>query len=188
MSFPCCGIMGERESYLREKLGKLDKKRAVLGGSVLLCVAAVLGYFGFSRPLIVRVPGPSGIYVKNNGAMDAFIHKVDVFWYWAGQVAVVVNLPEIHQRVERRAGPARLHVPDIPAPTGKIAQQGPCFMKFALHYRIPGIPIFRYIALFYFKYDPHRNAWAATKSIPAKYRSLGNLAVGNVGKIELSFH
>lgn len=61
-------------------------------------------------------------------------------------------------------------------------------MKLEVHYRIPGIPIFRYITPLYFEYDADRKIWTATENIPAKHRSLGKLATGNIGKIELNFH
>ena len=180
--------MSKEVDYFKEKLRNLTKKGAIGGGGILLLVLVILGYFRISRPVIIIVPDCAGIHVRNQGAMNAVIYKVDTFWYWAGQVALLGNMPEIHQRVESEATPVRLQVPDIPGPAGGIQQREHCYMKLAVRYRIPGVPVFRYTTLLYFKYDPDRESWISTKSIPAKYRSLGSLGVGNVGKLELSFH
>lgn len=180
--------MSSEADYLKEKFQNLSKRQAILGGGVLLLVLIFFGYFAVARPVIVRVPDLPGISVNNKGGMNALIYRVDGFWFWAGQVAFLSNLPAICQQVETGAAPVGLQVPDIPAPTGKIAQQGPWYMKLAVRYRIPGIPIFRYTTLLFFKFDPKRETWAGTKTIPPKYRSLGNLGMGNVGKIELRFH
>jgi hypothetical protein len=97
-------------------------------------------------------------------------------------------MPGIHQRVEAGADWVRLQIPDIPIPDKQGAIQSVFFMKLAVRYSIPGIPIFRYTAPLYFEYNATNKTWALTKSIPAKYRALGNLAIGNVDQIELSFH
>jgi hypothetical protein len=172
---------------LRRKTQRFGKRQAIVGGCVLLLVMSLLGFFAVVRPVIVMVPEGPSIDVKNQGGMTALIYKVDGFWYWGGQVAFLGNMPSIHQRVEARETPVRLQVPDIPAPSEKIAQQAPHYMKLTLRYRIPGIPIFRYAAVSYFEFDPCRQMWAQRKSIPPQYRSLGNLAMGNVGRIELEF-
>jgi hypothetical protein len=179
--------MSEEVDYFRQKLKNLDRKRAILCGCILLVVLVGLGYFGVSKPVIVMDTDQAGIHVKNKGSMDALIYKVDGFWYWAGQVALLANMPEIHQRVGRGATPVRLQIPDIPISDEQAIQQGPCYMKLAVRYRIPGIPIFRYTTPLYFEYDQNRKTWRATKNIPPRYRSLGNLAVGNIRKIELNF-
>ncbi|NVM23552.1 MAG: hypothetical protein HWN68_17440 [Desulfobacterales bacterium] len=181
-------MMSEEVGYLKEKLENINQKRAILVGFILLFFLVVLGYFGFCRPIIVVVPGHPGIYVKNEGNMDALIVRVDGFWYWAGQVAMLDNMPDIHQLVEPGVVQVRLQLPDIPLPAKKITQENGCYMKLAVRYRIPGNPIFRYITMSYFRYDQNRKVWAAIKSIPVKYRSLGNVATGNVGRIELDFH
>ena len=181
-------MVSEEVRYFKEKPQNLNKKRAILGGCILLLVLVVLGYFGFFRPVIVKVPCEPGIYIKNEGGMDALIYKIDGFWYRAGRVAVLANIPEIRQRVEPGGPPVRLQVPDIPVPEEKTTKKTACYMRLAVRYGIPGIPIFRYTVLMYFKYDPNRKIWAATKSIPVKFRSVGNLAVGNIGEIKLSFH
>jgi len=180
--------MSKDTGDLDRKQQRLSRKQAMMGGCILLLVLTLLGYFWVVRPVIVMVPDRAGMDVKNQGGMDALIYKVDGFWYWGGQVALLANMPAIHQRVETTAIPVRLQIPDIPAPAEKIALKGPCYMKLAVRYRIPGIPIFRYTAALYFVLDSHRQIWAPTKSIPPKYRSLGNLAMGNVGRIEISFH
>jgi hypothetical protein len=180
--------MSEEVDYFKEKLNKLNKNRAIVGGCILLVVLVGLGYLGISRPVIVMdIDQADGVYVKNNGGMDALIYKVDGFWYWAGQVALLANMPDIHQRVGSGAAPVKLQIPDIPIFDKQAAQQGACYMKLAVRYMIPGIPIFRYTTPLYFEYAPDLKVWTATKGIPPKYRALGNLAVGNIGKIELSF-
>lgn len=179
--------MTEEADYFKELLKNLGKKQAILGGFILLLVLVGLGYFGVFRPVIVMDTDQAGIYVENKGGMDALIYKVDGFWYSAGQVAVLANMPAIHQRVGAGAATVRLQIPDIPVPDEQAAQQGASYMKLAVRYRIPVIPIFRYTTLLYFKYNADRKLWTATKSIPPKYRSLGKLATGNVGEIELSF-
>ena len=171
-----------------EKLGNLNRKRAILCACVLLPILVGLGYFRVFRPVILVDTDQVEINVKNTGGMDAIIYKVDGFWYWAGQVALLANMPGIHQQVGAGAGPVRLGIPDIPVPSEQATQQSVFYMKLAVRYRIPGIPIFRYTTPLYFKYDPVHKMWAATKSIPPKYRSLGKLTMGNVGKIELTFH
>jgi hypothetical protein len=182
------GLHPETFAYLKEKLRSLDKKWAVGGGLVLFLILVGLGSSGVLRPLIVLDTDEGGIFVKNTGGVDALIHKVDGFWYWAGQVAFIANMPGVHQRVESGAGAVRLEIPDIPIPEKHATQQKPFYMKLAVRYRIPGIPIFRYTEPLFFEYDSDLNAWAITKSIPLKFRSLGNLTVGDVEQIELSFH
>ena len=179
--------MSAEVGYLWEKLKNLNRKWAILCGWIVVVVIVGLGYFGFSKPVIVMDGGRAGIYVKNEGGIDALIYKIDGFWYWAGQVALLANMPDIHQRVEPGATPVRLQIPDIPIFDKQAIQQGPCYMKLVVRYTIPGISIFRYTKPLYFAYDQDRKIWTATKSIPPRYRSLGNLAVGNVGKIELNF-
>lgn len=181
-------MMSEEVDYFKDKLKNLNQKHAIWGGCILLAVLVGLGYFWVSRPVIVMDAGQAGIHVKNNGGMDALIYKVDGFWYWAGQVALVANMPCIHQRVRPVAASVKLQIPDIPIHSEQATEKNACYMKLAVRYRIPGIPIFRYTTPLYFKYDPNGKIWATTKSIPPKYRSLGNLAIGNIGKIELNFH
>ncbi|MBW1741834.1 MAG: hypothetical protein JRJ47_00190 [Deltaproteobacteria bacterium] len=182
------GLDPETFVYLKEKLKSLDKKWAIVGGLVLLLILVGLGSSAVLRPLIVLDSDETGIFVKNTGGVDALIHKVDGFWYWAGRVAFIANMPGVHQRVESGAGSVRLEIPDIPIPEMYATQQKHFYMKLAVRYRIPGLPIFRYTELLFFEYDSDLNAWAMTDSIPLRYRSLGNLTVGNVEQIELSFH
>ena len=180
--------MSEELYYFKEKLVNLNRKWVILGGCILFLVFVGLGYFGVFRPVIVLDTAcQKGICVKNKGGMDALIYKVDGFWYWAGQVAFLTNMPEISQRVEAGARTAKLHIPDIPVPVGHATQQGAFFMKLAVCYRVPDILIFRYTTPFYFEYDSNGKTWMPTKNIPPRYRSLGNLAMGNIGEIELNF-
>ncbi|UCG80857.1 MAG: hypothetical protein JSV60_00830 [Desulfobacterales bacterium] len=179
--------MSEEVNYFQEKLSNLNRKWAVLGGCCLLVVFVGLGYLAVHRPVILdgdRV----GIYVKNTGSIDALIHKVNGFWYWAGQVALLANMPGIHQRVKAGSGPVKLQIPDIPLPGKQILDQRACYMKLAVRYRIPGVPIFRYTTPLYFVYDPSQKIWTSAKSIPPKYRALGKVPLGNIDEIELDFH
>jgi hypothetical protein len=173
---------------LSEKKQRFSKRQAIVGSCVLLLMLSLLGFFAVVRPVIVIVPEGPSIDVKNQGGMTALIYRVDGFWYWDSQVALLGNMPSIHQRVKASATPVRLQVPDIPAPSEEILQRAPHCMKLAVRYRIPGIPIFRYTAVSYFEFDPCRQMWAQRQSIPPQCRSLGNLAMGNVGRIELEFH
>lgn len=180
--------MTEEVDYSKERPKNLSQNRVILGGCILLVFLVGLAYFGISRPIIVMDTDRAGIYVTNKGDMDALIHKVDGFWYWAGQVAFLANMPGIHQRVRPAAAPVRLQIPDIPIRSEQGTQKNACYMKLVVRYRIPGVPIFRYSTPLYFRYDPNRKKWAVTKSIPPEYRSLGKLATGNIGEIELDFH
>lgn len=180
--------MSEEVGYFRKKLKNFGQKRVILVGCISLLVLVFVGYFGISRPVIVMdIAQANGVYVKNNGGMDALIYKVDGFWYWAGQVALLANIPDIQQKVGPGTVPVRLQIPDIPIPSEDGFQQGACYMKLAVRYTIPKIPIFRYTTLLYFEYAPSLKVWTATKNIPPKYRAFGKLAMGNIGKIELRF-
>ena len=174
--------------YLKDKLKNLDKKWAALGGLVLLLILAGLGASAVLRPVIVLDTGETGIFVRNTGGVDAVIHKVDSFWYWAGQVAFIANMPDIHQKVESGGESVRLGIPDIPIPEKHTAERQPFYMKLAVRYTIPGMPVFRYTEPLFFEYDSTLNGWATTENIPLKYRSLGNLTVGDIEQIELRFH
>jgi hypothetical protein len=174
--------------YLKDKLKNIDRKWAFLGGLVLLLILAALGGSAVLRPALVLYPDDTGISVKNIGGTDALIHKVDVFWYWAGQVAFIANMPEVHQTVKSEANPAKLNIPDIPVPEKRAVQREPFYMKLAVRYTIPHLPMFRYAESLFFEYDFQLNKWTATENIPLQYRSLGNLTVGDVKPIELSFH
>jgi hypothetical protein len=180
--------MTEEVDYPKEKPKNVNRNRAILGGCILLVLLAGLGSFRVFRPVIVMDTDKAGIYVRNRGDMDALIYRVDGLWYWAGQVALLANIPSIRQRVRPAATSVRLQIPDIPIRSEQAIQKNACYMKLLVRYRIPGIPIFRYTTPLYFKCHPNRKTWDAVKHIPAKHRSLGNLAVGNVGKIELDFH
>jgi len=172
---------------LNRKEMRFSKKWAIMGGCVLVLVLTVVGYFGVVRPVLVLLPESRGFDVKNQGGMEALIYRVDGFWYWGGQVALLHNMPTICQQVEATATPVRLQLPSVPGPSEEIVQKGPCYMKLAVRYRIPGIPIFRYTSSWYFEFDPQRQIWGPRESIPPKYRSLGNMAMGNVGRVYLTF-
>jgi len=180
--------MSDEVDYFKEKVSNLKRRWIVICGCILLFVFVGVGYLAFHKPVMTVSADQVGIYVKNHGSIDALIYKIDGFWYWAGKVALLANMPDIHQRVETRGSPIRLQIPDIPIPGEQIPQGSPVYMKLALRYRIPGIWIFRYTAPVYFRYDPTHKIWRLTKSIPPRYRALGNFAMGNIEKIELSFY
>jgi hypothetical protein len=174
-------------SLLSKKQHRFTKRQMIVGGSILLLVLTFLGFFAVFRPVIIVVPMRRSIDVKNQGGMTALIHRVDGFWYWGGQVALLDNMPSIHQRLEATKIPVRLQIPDIPGPSEKMTRGAPCYMKLIVRYIIPGIPIFRYTAVSYFEWDSSRQLWAQRRTIPPRYRSLGNLGMGNVGRIQLKF-
>jgi len=163
----------------------LGKKYWILGGSLLLLVLVLLGYSAAQRPIIVMVPGIKDISVKNIGSLDALIYRIDGFWFWNGKVAMLKNIPSIHQRVASGMDPVRLKIPPIPGPEGDMIREGPWYMRLVVHYGMPGIPVLRYTTLLHFEFNSTRKAWALVEAIPAKYRALGSLGLGNVGKIEL---
>lgn len=160
------------------------KKRRVLS-LILILVLAPLGYVTYFRPVIVMAPSRPGIYVKNDGRSDGLIHRVDAFWYWSGKVALVSDLPGISQQLAPGEAPVRLQIPDLPGPVEKADPRGPWYMKLVVRYRIPGIPVFRYNALLYYRFDRKHGEWTPIESIPPKYRALGKMGMGDVGSIEL---
>jgi hypothetical protein len=180
--------MSDEVDYFKEKLSNLKRRWMVICGCTLLFIIVGLGYLAAHKPAITVSTDQVGLYIKNNGSIDALVYKVDGFWYWAGKVALLANMPDIHQRVEAGGSPVRLQIPDIPIPGEQTPQRSPFYMKLALRYRIPGIWIFRYTTPLYFRYDPTHKIWGLTKSIPPRYRALGNLAMGKIDQIELSFH
>jgi hypothetical protein len=182
------GFHPETFLFLKEKLRNLDKKWAFLGGAVLFLILAGIGSSAVLRPVIVLDTDEAGILVKNTGGMDALIHKVDVFWYWAGRVAFIGNMPDVHQRVEPGSDAVRLEIPDIPIPEHAMQRKQPFYMKLSVRYTIPGIPVFRYSEPLFFDLDSGLKRWEDAENIPLKYRSLGTLTVGDVEQINLSFH
>ena len=171
---------------MKENQG-LSKRRWIVGSLILTAVLVVLGYFAAVRPQIVMAPHLPGISVENRGGKDALIYRVDGFWYWAGQVAFLNNMPAVRQQVKSGAVPVRLRIPDIPVPGRESALEGPWYMKLVIRYKMAHNPIFRFTTQVYFKLDPKGRQWTLTDTIPAKYRSLGKLGMGDVGKIDLEF-
>jgi hypothetical protein len=182
------GFHPETFSYLKDKLRNLNKKWIVIGGLVVFLILVGLGSSAVLRPVVVLDTDETRVFVRNTGGVDALIHKVDGFWYWAGNVAFIANMPDVHQEVSPGAHPVRLDIPDIPIPEKHATQRQPFYMKLVVRYIIPGMPIFRYTEPLFFKYDSDLNGWATTENIPVKYRSLGSLTVGDVQPIELNFH
>jgi hypothetical protein len=96
--------MSEEVEYFKEKLGNLKGKWVVFGGCFLLLVLVGMGYLAVHRPVILFAnTDQSGINIKNGGRIDALIYRIDGFWYWDGQVALLANMPDIRQRVEAGA-------------------------------------------------------------------------------------
>jgi hypothetical protein len=163
----------------------LHKRYGILGVFFLFLVLALLGYSAIQRPVIVLVPGGEGISVRNTGSSTALIYRVDGFWYWGGEIAMLSNLPSIRQRVESKGDPVRLKIPAIPGPERSMAQA--LYMRLVLRYGMPHIPIFRYMTTLHFEFDFSRRTWLFVEAIPPKYRALGDLGLGNVGSVELEF-
>ena len=182
--------MSQELHYLAEKLQDLNRRWLIFGGCLLCLFLGFLGYFGIFRPFIVMttLTGQGGAYIKNSGHMDALIYRVDAFWYWGDKVAVLGNMPHIQQRLKRGDTPLRLHLPVVPVHDLGISNKTPLYMKLVVRYTIPRIPVFRYTTLMYFKCDPDHKRWAPTKTIPPRYRALGQLTTGNVAEIKARFH
>jgi hypothetical protein len=181
------GIMSGKINHLGEdsRNPAIRKKRLLVTGFILLLVLTPLIYFAHLRPSIVAASSHPHIYVKNKGRMHAVIHRVDAFWYWAGKIAFLSDMPPICQQVAPGRMPVKLQIPDLPGPEEKTEPRGPWYMKLAIRYRIPRIPIFRYTSFLYYQFDPKHRQWTPVESIPPKYRALGKVGMGNVGKIEL---
>jgi len=175
-------VMSGEGKYLT---GNPGKKRLFLTAFILVLVLTPLGYLVLFRPVIAIAPGPPGIYIKNKGRMDALIHKVDVFWYWAGEVAFLSDMPPMRQKVVPGEVAVRLQIPNLPGLEEKTGPKGPWYMKLAVRYCIPGIPIFRFTTFLYFEFDQKHRKWTPITSIPPRYRALGKVGMGDVGKIEL---
>ena len=180
--------MPEEMDHYKKKQAWYAQRKTIYGGLVLVVVTISLSVLAFLKPVITMTPDHPGIHVKNAGRLGASIHRVDGFWYWAGHVALLVNIPPIQQVVHKGAAPARLQIPDMPAPDDYGIHQGVCYMKLVIRYTIPGVPIFRFTAPVYFKFHEEQQEWIPTGRIPAKHRALGNLPVGNIDKLNLNFH
>ncbi|OEU45708.1 MAG: hypothetical protein BBJ60_05880 [Desulfobacterales bacterium S7086C20] len=175
--------MNDATDYLLERFQRLDRKQIFLAGCVLAVFLGALGYFGVSRPRIAMVSDKQGIYIVNRGDMNGLISRVEGFWYWAGQVGFLANMPDIRQEVRPGDKPVRLEIPRVPSPVGVVVHQKPCYMKLIICYHIPGIPVFKYKVNFYFKYDFNQDSWISSKNIPAEFRAFGSMGRGNVKRI-----
>ena len=164
----------------------MARKRTIYASCLVLVLLVGAGILAFLKPVIVIENRP-GVFVRNQGRLEAVIFRVDGFWYWGGQVAMLANIPDIRQRVTKHDSPVRLQIPDMPFPPEYGIREKTCFMKLAIRYSIPGIPVFRFATRSYFEYDEKQETWVGTKQIPPKHRALGSLTVGDVGKIELNF-
>jgi hypothetical protein len=180
--------MPEVPDYCERKPGWYAQRKTLYGGLIFLVATICLSVLGFVKPVVTMARGQPGIHLKNEGRLGARIHRVDGFWYWGGQVAMLRNIPPIQQTVQKGTLPVRLQIPDIPSPDGYGIQQEACYMKLIIRYTIPGIPIFRFTAPLYFRFDEKQHEWISTDSIPPQHRALGNLAVGNVDRVDLNFH
>ena len=182
-----CHTVNKEVTYSTGKRSGRNRTWAVLATCTLLLILAGLGYLAVYRPVIVMDSDHERVQVRNSGGTVALIYRVDGFWYWGGQVALVSNMPGIHQRIASGAGPVTLEIPKMPPPDERIAQQGPFYMKLVLRYGIPGIPIFRFTTPLYFHYDAVGKTWKAEDHIPPEYRALGNVPIGNIDFVEVSF-
>jgi|GEM_PF-2150153 len=178
--------MDYANSHRRNKVGRFKKPRYVVAGLVLVVLVGIAVYFGIRRPQIVPVPGGPGVRIANEGRMDARIFRVDMFWYWGSEVGFITDIPPVTQHVKPTGNAERLDIPKIPAPDRMLGSGRSHFMKIAIRYQIPGIPIFRYRTIAYFRYDREKRRWLLIDTIPTRYRSLGNLGRGDVKMIELS--
>lgn len=166
----------------------MNSKKVVIGACILLMVLSGAVSLALFRPVVVMDRDWPDLSVKNEGLSDAVIFRVDGFWYWGGQVAMLINLPQFRQKVAKDDGPVRLFTSEIPLPGARGIREKTCYMKLAIGYSMPHIPVFRFSRLLYFEYNEDQNKWSATENIPPKHRALGSLSVGNVGKIDLKFH
>jgi len=180
--------MPEEPDHYKKKPTWYARRKTIYGGLVLVVGTICLSVLAFLKPVITMDPDHPGIHVTNEGRLEASIHRVDGFWYGAGQVAMLANIPPIQQVVHKEAGSVRLQIPDMPSPDGYGIHQGACYMKLVIRYTIPGVPIFRFTTPLYFIFDEKQQEWISTGSIPPEHRALGNLAVGNVDKVDLNFH
>ena len=169
---------------------RLKKPHYIMAGLILVILLGIAVYFGIHRPRVVPVPDGAGIRVANEGRLSARIFRVDTFWYWESQVGFIADFPPVNQLVPPAQGAERLDIPEIPAPdrvlTRVLTDGGPYFMKIVIRYEIPHIVIFRYRTNIYFRYDRENQKWLMIDTIPARYRSLGNLGRGDVEIIELN--
>jgi len=170
---------------------RLGKGRLLFIGLTVLVVVAVLGYFGMRRPRLQVSANTSGIHLTNEGASVAEVFRVDTFWYWESKVGYLTDMPDVVEQVP----PANEHadsqgtvIPDIPSPTAVCGELAPCFMRMVIHYDAPHIPIFRYRAIAYFRFDQFGQEWRVVDNMPARYRSLGNLGRGDVEMINAWQH
>jgi hypothetical protein len=171
-----------------EYLRSLSRKQVVWILSVLIPVAVMLAYCKVVRPNVDLIYSPPEIYAVNKGKADAFISRIDGFLFWKGQIAYIGNMPEVRQMISKGAVPEGLTIEGIPSIEPLGAMSEPYYLKLAVRYQMPGFPVFRYTSLLYLEFSPARFSWKQVKSIPAKYRSLGNLGVGKVNVIQLNYH
>lgn len=162
-----------------------NTSKVLLGGSLALVLLAGLGYFYIVRPSLVLAPAGAEVFVKNTGKTQATVYQVEAFWYFDNQVFLLRGLPEIQKKIPGRSEPTRLGLAPFPSPIGAMGEQGPCFMKVVVFYYRPGLPLLRYRALFHFEYDWRHDEWIPVEEIPPKFRALGNVAVGDIGRIDL---
>ncbi len=155
---------------------------------IVLVLGAILStavFFGVRRPHIIATGDENGIYVKNVGETTGRIFRVDLFWYWESQVGYIVDLPPVSQTVPP-GRTSQLPIPPLPGPGSIVEGTGPFFMRMVVHYQMPGIPVFRYRSVLYFRQPPRNQNWVVVDEIPAKYRSLGSMGRGNVEMIKLN--
>ena len=172
-------------SGLQNKLSWAKNRRFLWIALVLAAILAVAVFFGIRRPHIIATADGDGIYVKNVGETAGRISRVNLFWYWESQVGYIVDLPPVSQTVPPGRD-SQLPIAPLPGPGSVVEGTGPFFMRMVVHYQMPGIPVFRYRSVLYFRHDPRDQKWVVVAEIPAKYRSLGSMGRGNVEMIKLN--
>ena len=163
----------------------MKDRRYYVIGSVLVIVLAIALYFGIRRPHIVTIRDEYGIEIRNRGDLRAYIFRVEIFWYWESQVGFLTDIPPVRQYVPPTGQRRQLDIPDIPAPDRVLGGRPTCFMRIVIHYQIPGVPLFRYRTVAYFEYDRKAKTWSMIDTMPARYRSLGNMGRGDVEMIKI---
>ena len=179
--------MAQGFNQVGEYLRSLSRRQVFWSLSISVLVAATLAYFKVVRPDVDFIFRSPQVFVVNKGKLDALINRVDGFLFWKGQIAFIGNMPGIRQRVSPDLEPEALQIGAIPPVEPFEEISGPCYLKLAVQYHIPGIPFFRYTSLLYLENSPARLSWHQVDNIPAKYRSLGRAGIGDVDIVRLDF-
>lgn len=170
-----------------EYLCGLSRKQILWSLLVLLVVAFTLAYFKLVRPTVDLMFRSPDVFAVNSGKADALINRIDGFLFSNGEIAYIGNMPRIQQRVSVGEDSKVLQMGAMPAIETVGLRGEPWYLKLAVRYQIPGIPIFRYTSLLYLEIRQGSFSWQQVDSIPARYRALGSAGVGDVHVIKLEF-